>query len=470
MIIPFVGGSYDMEAISFDSQRSINLEVIVSESGTSKSRAALRSVAGLSLFANVGGGPIRGGIESDGRAFFVSGNELYELHEDGTTIDRGTLLSFTELVTIKENPTQLMIIDDNYGYIFNKTLNTFEQITDEDFPAPSSLTFQDGYFMVSEKDTGMFYISGINNGLTWDALDFTNVEGSPDKLVAINSNRSNIWAFGTKVTEIYQNTGNAVFPFQKILGATVETGCIGAKTIANLDNSVFWVGSDENGDSIVWRSNGYNAQRISTRAIERKISQSDKVSESYAWVYHERGYPYYFLQIKGLDTTLVYNLSTQLWHERPYRNPLTNTFEQHRGACHVFFDQKHLVGDRGNNKVYVMSLDNYSDDGDPMIKERTCPHIDEERRLVTHSQFELDMEVGVGLNDGQGKEPKVMMQYSDDGGHTWSDELWRDIGAMGKYKTRVKWNRLGRSRDRVYRVKVSDPVFVQINEAYINGN
>ena len=79
------------------------------------------------------------------------------------------------------------------------------------------------------------------------------------------------------------------------------------------------------------------------------------------------------------------------------------------------------------------------------------------------------MDVGVGLVTGLGSDPQIMMRYSDDGGHTWSSELWRDIGKIGKYKTRVKWNKLGRSRDRVYDVFISDPVFVQFNEAILNG-
>lgn len=469
MIVPFVGGSYQMDALSFDSQRCINLYPLASESGTSKSVSALRSTSGYEEFTTAGGGGMRGAIEASGRAFFVSSNELYEISADGTATLRGSLLTYTSRVQIKENPTQLMIIDDTYGYIYNKTTNVLEQITDLDFPTASTLTFQDGYFLVSKTDSGSFYISGLNNGLTWAALDFTTVEGSPDKLVAIYSDRSNIWCFGTKITEIYQNTGNATFPFQKIIGATVDTGCAARHTIQNVDNALVWLGSDENGDDVVWKNNGYSAQRISTQAIERRIAQSNDTSESYAWVYHERGHAFYMLFVKGLNTTLCLDLATGLWHERAHRNTLTNDYEQHRGYCHIFFKGKHLIGDRETNQIYNMSLDFYSDNGDPLVKERTTPHYSQERMLITHAQLELDMEVGVGLTNGQGENPQIMMQYSDDGGFTWSSELWRDIGKKGNYKARVKWNRLGRSRDRVYRVVVSDPVFVQFNEAILNG-
>ena len=76
-VVPFVGASYEMEAVSFDSQRSVNLYPIMSESGSSKSVAALRSTSGTRQEYAIGGGGIRGGIESQGRAFFVSGRDFF---------------------------------------------------------------------------------------------------------------------------------------------------------------------------------------------------------------------------------------------------------------------------------------------------------------------------------------------------------------------------------------------------------
>lgn len=469
MIVPIVGQSYQMESVSFDNQRSVNLYPLLSESGDSKSVSALRSTPGLEEFATAGGGGIRGAIESGERGFFVSGSEFYEVFANGTSTLRGSLDTATSIVSLEENPTQIMIIDDLFGYIFNRGTNVFTKITDVDFPVASDLTFQDGYFIVTEKDTSNFFISAINNGLTWDTLDFTTVESSPDNLVGCKSDSSNLWMFGTKSTEVYQNTGAALFPFQVIQGASIETGCAAQGTIQEIDNTLIWLGTDENGDSIVWQSQGYNATRISTQSIERKIAESENFNESFAWVYHERGHAFYMLQVKGLNTTLCLDLSTRAWHERVFRNPLTANEEQHRGSCHIFFNKKHLVGDRETNQIFNMSLDVYTDDGNPLVKERITPHYDEEKRLITHAQFELDMEVGVGTVNGQGEDPMVMLAYSDDGGHTYSSELWRSIGKIGQYKTRVRWNKLGRSRDRVYKIRISDPVFVQINEAILNG-
>lgn len=467
-LINMVGGSYEMDAVSFDSQRSINLYTIMSESGTSKSPAALRCTAGLLEFTTAGGGAIRGGIESAGRAFFISGNEFYEVLIDGTTVMHGTLDTAVRNVYLAENPTQIMIIDNLYGYIFNKATNVFTKIANINFPTPSSLTFQDGYFIVTELNSSKYYISSINDGLTWAALDFTTVEGSPDYLVAVKSDKSNLWAFGTKSVEVYQNTGALNFPFQKISGAFIETGLAATGTIQTLNNTLYWLGSDENGDDIVWAADGYNAVRVSTQAIERKISQGRNIEESYTWVYHERGHAFYMLQIKGLDTTLCLDVATGIWHERVYRNPDTAAYEQHRGSCHVFAFGKHLVGDRETNQIFDMSLNYYSDNGNPMIKRRVFPYVSKQQNMIPHASLEIDMEVGVGLVTGQGSDPQIMMRYSDDG-YTWSSELVKDIGKMGEYNTRVKWNRLGQARNRVYDISISDPVFVQFNQAILNG-
>ena len=48
--------------------------------------------------------------------------------------------------------------------------------------------------------------------------------------------------------------------------------------------------------------------------------------------------------------------------------------------------------------------------------------------------------------------PQYMLRWSDDGGHTWSNEHWRSGGGYGEYGTRVRWLRLGMTtklRDRV---------------------
>lgn len=110
-----------------------------------------------------------------------------------------------------------------------------------------------------------------------------------------------------------------------------------------------------------------------------------------------------------------------------------------------------------------MSSDYYSDAGDEIRRLRTAPHLSQSLKRISHYSFELEIERGVGLTGiTQGEDPKVMLQFSDDGGHTWSSEHWRDLGAISNRKQRIIWRRLGVSRDRIYRVAISDPIKISL--------
>ena len=128
-----------------------------------------------------------------------------------------------------------------------------------------------------------------------------------------------------------------------------------------------------------------------------------------------------------------------------------------------------MLGDSRSGKIYRQSSQLYSYDGAAIHRERVTPHAADEKRNITFSSLELDVETGVGLQSGQGSDPQIMMQYSNDGGRTWSSERWIPIGAVGQYRTRVAWNRCGSARDRVFRVKYTDPTQFQINDAYLNN-
>jgi hypothetical protein len=64
-----------------------------------------------------------------------------------------------------------------------------------------------------------------------------------------------------------------------------------------------------------------------------------------------------------------------------------------------------------------------------------------------------------------GYNPEVMLRWSDDGGHTYSNEHWASIGKIGAYGHRTFWRRLGMTlklRDRVYELSGTDPVKIAI--------
>jgi hypothetical protein len=236
-----------------------------------------------------------------------------------------------------------------------------------------------------------------------------------------------------------------------------------------MDNSIFWLATDNRGFGTVQRAAGYTPQRISNHAVEFAIASYSRIDDAVAYSYAQEGQSFYVLTFPTAGATWVYDASTNLWHERAYRNPSTGNLTRHRSNCQMNFAGKTLVGDWESGNIYEMDLNVFTDNGQPIERIRACPHIANDGKLQFFHSLELFMQTGVGLATGQGEDPQAMLQWSDDGGYTWSNEHWVSFGAIGQRLTRARWRRLGRGRDRVFRVSISDPVRVVMTGATLEA-
>lgn len=465
MKIGIVGPTYLQRSSPFDAQRSINLFPILDQMG--KEVAAMYSAPGKSLFATAGLGSVRGEFaSSNGRAFAVSGSMLYEIDSAGTETSRGSLESSSGNVTIAENATQLAICDGTKLYVLTYSSNVFAKVTDADLPASVGyLSYIDGYFIVVENNSGRFYISGLNDGTSWGALDFATAESSPDSLKACISAVGQLWLFGDLTTEIWSNTGDT-FPFRRISGAKMDVGVLAPFSIVEIDNSVMWVGKDKFGQGLVYKAQGFTPVRVSTTPIERFIQQATSPEDINAYAYQDEGQVFYIITGGGLETSLVYDLTTDQWHERAYLNEFGN-FEPDIASCHMFAFGKHLVGDRRNGSIYHLSMNFHTDGSEELCRERIYTHLSDEGQRIRYNALEIGFETGVGLQSGQGSAPLVSLSLSKDGARTWIDCGTGSIGAVGQYQTKVQFRRLGVAEIMTFRLRVTDPVKVAITGSYL---
>ena len=361
--------------------------------------------------------------------------------------------------------------------------------------------------------------------LVFSATDVSSADGSPDGVVAINVDHRQMWVFGTDSVEVWYNAGLANFPLTPVQGAFNEIGCAAPYSVAKLDNALFWLGTDARGQGIVYKNNGYSGVRVSTHAIEYAIAQYGNISDAVAYTYQQEGHAFYVLNFPSASKTWVYDVSVQAWHERASGNE--NQY-RHRSNCQCNFGGTIIVGDFENGNIYAFDLDVYADNGQIqrwLRSWRALPTGQNNLKRTAHHSLQLDAETGVGLNgidpfaplsnllaEGfpflatelddditteagigllavtpittsddlltesgedilvsvatvQGVIPQAMLRWSDDGGHTWSNEHWRSMGAIGQYGYRTIWRRLGMTeklRDRVYEVSGTDPVKIAI--------
>lgn len=433
------------------------------ESGQGKSGevGSLIGTPGLLTLATLSSGPIRGAYTgSNGFLYVVSGNKFYYVNSLWTAREIGELSTSTGTVDFADNGSTLFIVDGPNGYWHTLSSGILTRITDAAWLGSTTVNFIDGYFVFHDPASQKFYISGLND-ITFDALDFSTADGAPDDIIAIQVNHREVWIFGSDSIETWYNSGNADFPFERTGAGFIETGLAAAFSVAKIDRITLWLGKNNLGEGIVYAAQGLVPQRISTHAIELAIQSYGDISDAVAYTYQENGHQFYALNFTSADTTWVFDLTTKLWHERAYLKD--GEYTRHRANCHAYAYNTHVVGDWGNGKIYSLDSGTFYDDGQEIRRMRAAPHISEGVKRIKYKKFQLEAEVGTGLTTNvQGQDPKFVLQFSDDGGHTWSHEKTVDMGKLGKRIKRMIWRRLGIARSRTFRVISSEPVKTNI--------
>ena len=463
----FIGPSYKTRTSNYECQRSINLIPEFGVLGTGKDNevAFLFSAPGLKKKITLPAGPIRALFSSSREELFcVSRDKLYRIEADETHTELGTLSSTSGRVSLEDNGNFLIIVDGLKGYRFRFSDGDFAEITDEAFTqyaAPTRVGYIDGRFVFFVPDSQTTFISNQDdvNEITFDGTEFTSIDSTPDNIVSMVVSNREIWYFKKKSTEVWFNAGGAQYPYSRVDGAVLEIGCEAPDSVVTVDGVRCWVGKNKEGAGVVYMAEGYQPKKISTQAIDFEIQKYGDISDARAFAYQSGGHSYYVLNFTSANTTWVFDFSTGLWHERP--RMVNGQFERGRSDCHAFAHGRHYVGDFENGNLYELSDDYHQDDDKHLVRQRVAPHVTSGGRRVFYKEFQLDLEMGVGLDGlGQGTDPKVILEFSDDGGHAWSKEIWATMGKIGERRKRARWTRLGQSRDRVFRVTITDPVKV----------
>jgi Phage stabilisation protein len=411
----FVGATYKGRSISVDAQECINFYPEYADSQDSKSQISLIGTPGLVLLTSTTVlGSNRGMFTSGNeRLFVVIANKFIEIKSDLSSKVWGNLqtnkgpVQFAEIET--SSGSQVMCVDGVGGYIFVTETNKFTRITG-DYQAGNSVTSMNGFFIQNIADTSTFIYSNQYDGKTWQAsLNFFKTESNPDPIVSIATINSELWFFGSKTTEIWYYTGNSQSLFNRIPPGFINIGVESVSAVATINNSVFWLGSNVQGNGIVWMASGYVPTRISTHAIEYIISQLQD-NHCISYTYQQEGHMFYVMNFLAGNRTLVYDVSSQLWHERGSFNVLTGKNEHHRVVTSTLWQDKVLCGDFANNNIYYYDLDAYTDNGNTIKRQRAAVHIHNDRKRIFFQEFEIDMQRGVGIQSDQSNTSPIIPQ------------------------------------------------------------
>lgn len=345
------------------------------------------------------------------------------------------------------------------------SLNSFAEITDPAFTdrGAGGVEFLENYILFRKPNSDEVFGAKLGSTTDFDGLDFVNADSNPDYLLGMITDQRSLIAFGKKTTEFYENTAIAGFPFQRNINGTVEVGLAGAKLYGRCFDVVYFIADD----LTVRRMDGNQPVRISTHYIEQKLHADFTISQGEAWSYWEEGH--FFMGFTFPEGTIAYDAQTGEWHERK-----SFDLPHWRFRYMQEFNGAFLAGDYYSNEVVEIDNQTYSEavsdakmSSTVQVMEWTYQPIFADGMRAFHDRLEVRFEAGVGLTTGQGSDPKIMMEYSDDGGRTWKKLPTRTLGKKGEYRDRAVWHNLGSARQRVYRGSVSDPVKVFIGATLV---
>jgi len=446
--IPLVGQSYHLKDWSIDCQRTVNLYPQVVESGNAPQVSALLPTPGLKKKYELSG-RVRGMYSLNDSLLVVAGQKLHIISKSGEMKEIGEVTGINP-VYFADNSVQVMIVS-NAAYSYTIKSQKLEEVKGAGYFGALDVTFLDSRFIWTVPHSGRFQWSGLLNTET-DALSYATAESKSDNLVRTVANNGSLWLIGEKTTEIWGSTGSVDMPFQRMSGAFIPIGCIAERSVSVIGSSLVWLAQSDHGEGQVVLTQGYQVQRISNHAIESEISAYQRISDAYGFAYQENGHAFYIITFPTDKKTWCYDMTTEMWHERSFFNPKTCRNEHHRALSYCFFNGMQLVGDRQNGRIYQLTADSNTDDGLTIIRERITPVINPHSIKMIFDEMEIKAQVGQNSNI----EPKIMLDWSDDGGRTWSGVRQSSLGAIGEFGKRIIFRRLGQSYSRVFRLRMTD--------------
>lgn len=489
MKIDLLGGDYQPRSIIASTQRRLNLysEMIDPKQGE-PAQVVHYPTPGLRLLGHTPNGkPIRGIYRaSNGDLYCAAGFDIYYIDPKWKFNLVGTINTTKTLNPVKfaDNGTSVVLADgtpsngwsinmktrNSLSPLYNPSVGDAETVSSNGWLGSTYLDYADGFIIANSPGTPAFYISNSQD-VIFDPSQFASKDSYPDDLVAAIASRRLIWLIGELLTEIWYNSGGGslpgqTFPYEIMPGVQIDWGCRATYSIARGDSSVFWLAQNRDGETVVVRGTGYAVTRISNHAIEYIFSTYQDVTDAIGYCVLVNGHTWYVLNFPSADATWAFDQATGHWHQLAWIDD-NGQEHRHRSTMYAYAYGTNVVNDWENGNLYALDQSVFTDNGRPIKRMISFPReVDAENghRVVFRSFI---AEIDCGETTDPAANTTMMLSWSDDKGRTFSNSMPQSVGLMGKFNKVVKWQRLGWSRNRVFRLEWTTDAMVAVQGAYV---
>lgn len=408
--------------------------------------------------------PVRAMLGTQSGLYIAAYNQFQSVSGSGSALFTGSLGTSAGQCSIATNAgnTQVVIVDGSVGYLYTPGASTFAALP-ASFPnGAKTITYVSNFFVAEQPGSQNFWVSNANDGSTWNALAFAAASAYSDQILAVDNLSGILLTFSQQHMEFWQATGASPQPFTPIQSAANEYGIAAIFSRGHVNQTIIFLAQNREGQAQFVQVNGFNAQVISDPDIDSLVNGFSTYSDAVALVYGADNHKFYQVTFPTANRSFLYDTISGIWSEVQTGSSVNPV--RHTGNLSTYYAGQTLISDYATNRIYTLSPTTYTDNGTTIAREIITRHILSNFDRIRISSLYLDFETGVGLENGQGSNPQLMVSYSKDNGRTWSAERWVSLGMVGNYIARVLLRRFGSSRIATFKFRFTDPVKFVITE------
>jgi len=315
----------------------------------------LKSLHGFSVRNTVANNSACRGAKFDatsGYLFSVHDNTVYRSDGFGSSALTGTLSTNAGQVVLASGLSQLVVTDGLYGYVIDPVAATVTKITDGNFPANAqSCACINGQFLVTTSDNDRWYMSKVDDGLTWTPLISGRAITSGDKLAHVEVVRDIAYFIGFFSTEPWSTS--TVDPYlQPISGAAVPVGVRFPSHVARVGDRICLFGWSDKAAPSLYAIEGGQLNKIATPYIESRIQSWDYNAKLIAYSIDGCDFLEAYQIMSAGFTGFIYNFASGTWDEIPTSRGLAY-------VANAFITGSAPIGFSGSDgSLYYMGLFN----------------------------------------------------------------------------------------------------------------
>lgn len=351
----------------------------------------------------------------------VSGGTLYSFDSNGAQSSEGSITG-SGLCSFADNGSVLLICNGSAMYSHNgTTLSTLSLSF-----TPLQVDFLNGKFFALATDGGV-YVSNVGT-TDFDASYTPNSSiGTP---VGIQVFNQFIFNFTDFYIEPWEDVDSGSPPVARMNGAIIEdTGLLNRNCLAITGEAIYFVGQDK----MPYQLLNFQANNLAHNdmSIGERFESYD-MTDSYVQADRVDAKDVIRFVLPREKKTWCYGQQTGEWFELDH--DVNN--QLYLGKTSAFIFNKNLVGDRKDGHIYEMDAETYQNAGTSMVRERIFKPFAGEalgrpREPLRMRMMRFGVETGIGGD-------KMMVSYSTDGGRSFSNERWLDLGGIGDYLEEIE--------------------------------